>query len=271
MTPVSFTAIGDVGVDIYPDKKLRLPGGTALNSAVHAARAGARASIISSVGDDADGMMLLQYLQGQTVDTTYLEIHKGKTDSVEIILDTDARPQYRRWELGVLKDFTLNRTHESFLRTRHIAISVHLPPLAHLFNAFADMDLPHTMKVGDFTDLSECAGDQSLLRDYRDRFDVFALSIDERVTQRLEIFRAFVEDNHKLGIALLGAKGSRVYFEEKEYKQSAHAVSLVDTTGAGDTYLSYFLVDFFQKKDIAAAMNRASIKATETITHVGAG
>jgi 5-dehydro-2-deoxygluconokinase len=77
--------MGRVGVDLYPEQtSVRLPdvrtfakslGGTATNVAVAAARLGARAAVITKVGDDPFGAYVRQALEGFGVDARFVSTH----------------------------------------------------------------------------------------------------------------------------------------------------------------------------------------------------
>jgi|GEM_PF-2793754 len=267
---LKYTAIGDVGIDIYPTIAKEFPGGMALNSAFHATRAGAQASIISAIGTDQNAQIIAQFCDTNCISHEMLTVRDGDTDSVEIVLDESNIPQYQNWDLGVLGQFQLNISHESFLRSQDVAIAVYLPELNHLFKKFSKMTLPNTLKVGDFTDLSEHNGDQYILNEYTDCFDIFALSIDEHVAERLESFSSFISSHKKMGIALLGERGSAIISDGKQYTQDAKRVKVVDTTGAGDAYLATFLVHFLRKNPMPLCMKKATHIASKVIKGWGA-
>jgi len=78
-------AMGRVGVDLYPEQTgVALPdvrtfakslGGTATNVAVAAARLGAKAAVITKVGDDPFGTYVRRALEGFGVDPRYVSTH----------------------------------------------------------------------------------------------------------------------------------------------------------------------------------------------------
>jgi 5-dehydro-2-deoxygluconokinase len=85
---MSFDVItmGRVGVDLYPEQVgVALPevrtfakslGGTATNVAVAAARLGARAAVVTKVGDDPFGTYVRRALEGFGVDPRYVSTHR---------------------------------------------------------------------------------------------------------------------------------------------------------------------------------------------------
>ncbi len=267
---IQYSAVGDIGIDHFVSSGKKLPGGMALNSAFHAQKAGAHASIVSAVGDDKDGDLLREFMSTHSLSMEGLEICSGKTNSVEITLDSQARPQYGLWDLGVLKGYHLTAHQKTYLSSQDIVITVHLPELRGMFDDVAGCTLHRTLKVGDFTDLSEYGGDMRILEEYKKSFGVYVVSIDEEIESRKERLRSFVERENAMGIALLGPLGSSVFFHGREYYRKADPVAVIDTTGAGDTYLAYFLTSYLTEKDIPHAMDSATTQAALTIGHVGA-
>jgi 5-dehydro-2-deoxygluconokinase len=85
MTPFDLITMGRVGVDLYPEQVgVRLAdvrtfakslGGSATNVAVAAARLGARAAVITKVGDDPFGPYVRRALEGFGVDARWVGTH----------------------------------------------------------------------------------------------------------------------------------------------------------------------------------------------------
>lgn len=109
MRTITYTTVGDIGIDIYPKIEKRFPGGMALNSAFYAQKAGLEASVVSAMGDDEDGALIRDFLQKNHISDRALEVMSGKTNNVEITLDKNARPQYGIWNLGVLQNYRLTQ------------------------------------------------------------------------------------------------------------------------------------------------------------------
>jgi ribokinase len=68
-----------------------------------------------------------------------------------------------------------------------------------------------------------------------------------------------------------GSRGARCWTGAAEVRQAAFAVQPVDTTGAGDTYLGYFLAELDRGRPVAEAMQRAAAAAAIQVTRPGAG
>ena len=74
-----------------------------------------------------------------------------------------------------------------------------------------------------------------------------------------------------LGILLtLGAEGSVSWKDGTELRQCAYRVKAVDTTGAGDTFMGYFVGCLAQGMDRQTAMQYASMASAISVTRPGA-
>ena len=74
---------------------------------------------------------------------------------------------------------------------------------------------------------------------------------------------------NKLIIATMGVNGSIAYDGEKYYYQSAVTVPVVDTMGAGDSFIAGFLFSYLREKDIERAMKSGAECSGVTLQHFG--
>ncbi|MGB8455904.1 MAG: PfkB family carbohydrate kinase [Anaerocolumna sp.] len=73
------------------------------------------------------------------------------------------------------------------------------------------------------------------------------------------------EKGAKVVIAMLGEAGSLAYDGSKWYKQEAEKVSVVNTVGAGDSFIAAFTYGVSLGEDIPECMFRGKTRATEII------
>ena len=71
-------------------------------------------------------------------------------------------------------------------------------------------------------------------------------------------------------VLTLGGEGSLFAGEGEVLRQSAFPVTAVDTTGAGDTYLGYFLAVYLETRRPQTALERAARAAAAAVTRTGA-
>ena len=103
-----FLVVGEALVDVVlPDGEppTRAPGGSPLNVAVGLARLGVPTTLLTSVGDDADGRLIREHLDGSGVDLAPGSVHPGATSTATARLDGSGAASYDfdlRWDLAPL-------------------------------------------------------------------------------------------------------------------------------------------------------------------------
>lgn len=71
-------------------------------------------------------------------------------------------------------------------------------------------------------------------------------------------------------VMTLGADGALLQHADTHHRQSAIAVDVVDTTGAGDTFVGYFLASFIAGMDYEQCLHRGCTAAALSVMQAGA-
>ena len=89
----TIVGLGELLWDVFPDE--RRPGGAPANFAWHANQMGARGLVVSRVGSDALGDALLEFLDGQGLESAYVQRDASQpTGTVSITTDPNGQPDY---------------------------------------------------------------------------------------------------------------------------------------------------------------------------------
>lgn len=246
---LKFTSIGDCCVDVYPQFNQSFLGGSAFNVYLAAQKLKIKASLISAVGTDDWGKKYLSIFPVSSL--------PGKTSHVNITLDKNNSPNFSAWQLGVLKKFTLTPAHEKFLSSQNAAHCTAIKPLKSILDKFCQMKLPGVFKSADFDGNTPYTFNNAALTKYAPAFGLIAANRPVNI-------------KHKMVLITLGKQGSRIITPKKTYFQAALKTKATDTTGAGDTYLATFIINYLQTKDIQKSMFLATQSAVKKITHLGA-
>ncbi|MFK7893584.1 MAG: ribokinase [Granulosicoccus sp.] len=86
-------------------------------------------------------------------------------------------------------------------------------------------------------------------------------SAAERLSERFDQTRVVIT---------LGAQGAKLLHRTKTYRQNGISVDVVDTTGAGDTFVGYYLAALMHGIDDPAALRRACAASALSVTRQGA-
>lgn len=256
-------AVGDNCIDAYTKPGLYMPGGNAVNVAVNIRRLGSDASYVGMIGDDANGTILLDGLKREGVDTSHVHILPGKTAVTYVELDGNERI-LGDYEEGVGQDFDLTNEDIEFISAHdavHSGIWGHAEPFLGsikasgkpIFFDFADKlesDLvPHVLPLVDYAFFSY------------PQEDVFIK----------EYLKKAVAQGSRVAIATLGEHGSMAYDGQRFISCGIVPVEVVvDTMGAGDSYIAGFLQAIVDGHSVEDAMGAGAQNASKNITFASA-
>lgn len=257
-------SLGDNCIDHYlPPIEKTFIGGNALNVAVHMQRAGLPAAYVGAVGDDEHGRLILQALASVGVDVSHVRVLPGRTS---------------------FTDIRLTEQNERVFVHEHIGPVTTLELDAELLEFILEHRLVHTTWIGGADHyLSHLAGKQILISlDYGERYTpdfvertiawvhlAFFSTPEAQAYQAPHLAESMSQRGPKLVVVTMGRKGSLAYFNGALFTQPAHPVQVVDTLGAGDTFIGTFLAHWLRGADIPTCLERASWAAAQTCTHLG--
>jgi fructoselysine 6-kinase len=257
-------SIGDNCIDHYlPPIERDFVGGNALNVAVAMQRAGLPSAYIGAVGNDEQGKLIFQKLEEQGVDVSYIQVLPGKTNQTDIQLTPSGDRIFVHEWINPVMSLDLDDATKGF-------ISHHL--LVH-----------NTWLGGTEQHLDKFKQDFPLVSlDYGERYskeffektisyvDLAFFSLPESEAARahdMAIETALL--GPRLVVITMGLKGSLAY-NGTIYQQPAIPVDVIDTLGAGDTFIGVFLANWLKNHPLPFCLLAATQAASKTCTHYGA-
>jgi fructoselysine 6-kinase len=259
--------IGDNVVDIYQDRNEMFPGGNALNVAVLAKQSGAEsAAFIGIVGTDVEGDHILDSLNKNLIDTSHVRRAVGESGKAYVDLNVEGdRIFIKSNKGGVQAKLKLNLSVDDYEYIKAFDV-VHTSIYSHL-----EEELPllkqHLPVSYDFsnhftTELLEkvCPHIQ------------FAFISGSDFTE-VELEELFLKI-HGLGTPFIiitrGSKGVIMSHHNKRYKQGIEEANVIDTLGAGDSFIAGFLTNHFNGFTIEESLKAAAQIAARTCEVNGA-
>jgi len=250
-----------------------LPGGKGANQAIAAARLGAAVAFIGCVGDDDFGRSAQFVLAGEGVDTTHLHVVAGTATGVAMILVDDAGQNSIALAAGA----------NAALTTEHVDAAASLFEGAALF--VCQLESPLDV-VRHAIGRARAAGVPVLLNPAPAQALPVTLLADVDVlvpneTEAALLVGADLDPTaaaarlRALGPATvlltLGADGLQIDSDGLVQRVPAPATGpVVDTTGAGDTFIGAFAVARVEGASVAAAAAFAQKAAALSVTRPGA-
>jgi len=255
-----FIAIGDNCIDYYVKTKKGYAGGNSVNFAVYIKQLGGESAYIGAVGNDDNGKILIDALNKEQVDISHLHVLEGKTAVTEVeIVDSDRK--LSNFNSGVTENFTLTNQDIEYIKSYdylHTAVWGKMEDyLRKLKNSIIICyDFSNKLTLPNINDILKS-------------IDYAFFSYDEDN----EYIRDYLIQAQKQGlvcsIATLGENGSLAYDGQDFYNQGINKVKVVDTIGAGDSFIAGFMFAVSKGMGIQECLKKGSERAQKTIGYYG--
>ena len=249
-------AVGDNTIDRFVGERQDvLVGGNALNVAVQFRALGESVSYFGAVGLDADGDRIRRVLADKGIDTEGLQSTDGTTATTRVRVLPSGERIFEEEQYGLSGTYTPTAADLVALATYSC---VHIGMLTE----------PESVRRALFGRGPLLSQDCAVSTGF-DHLDVaFCSPGQERDGAEQLLIRA-VQAGAELAVGTLGADGSIAYDGRSWFHVPARAMNLVDTTGAGDSYIAAFLQARLDGADMSAAMEAGTALAAKTCGHLG--
>ncbi|MBY0099225.1 PfkB family carbohydrate kinase [Mesobacillus maritimus] len=235
--------LGDNVVDKYEHIHTMYPGGNALNFAVFAKKFGADAAFLGAFGTDQEAEHVQESVRTIGLDTTHCKQYEGENGCARVTLREGDRVFLGSNRCGVLSQYGLNLTPDDFDYIKHFDL-VH----SGLYG-FAEAELPKLKELGvsigfdfssDFTE--EKVNQIAPFVDFA-YFSSSHLPLDEMLNLMVKVTGLGCQ----LVLCTMGEKGALLFDGETFYMQEPDYVKPTDTMGAGDSFITCFIVQYLSK------------------------
>ncbi|MDA9774750.1 carbohydrate kinase [Algibacter sp.] len=276
----NIVCFGEVLWDVFPTyKKI---GGAPLNVALRLNSFNDNVTMISCVGNDANGKALLMYVEREGLNNLYIQINKEfKTSEVIVSLDNTGSASYKiefpcAWDYIALNDAILDsvKSADAFIFGSLIARNdVSYKSLLKLL----DVD---TFKVFD-VNLRPPHYTIRILIELMERADFIKFNDDElfEISRKL----CFNSDDLQKNIEFIskktntdticvtrGGNGAVLYIGETFYNNTGYKVNVGDTVGAGDSFLASLIHKLLKRETPQNAIDFACAAGALVASNVGA-
>ncbi|MBT2232914.1 PfkB family carbohydrate kinase [Nonomuraea sp. NEAU-A123] len=254
-------AVGDNITDCYPEAARMYPGGNCVNVAVHAARSGARASYIGAAGQDQRGDQLAEALRAEGVDVSHLRRPAGPTGYATVI-NVGGERTFGPYDRGVAR-FRLEDEELDFIATHELAHSSYSAHLDEQLTAIAE-------RVPLSFDFDAHTGDDYAAKVIPQVSYAFFSASQLSEAETGDLLRWACGEGARVAVATRGAAGALLFDGRELLAEPAVRVDVVDTLGAGDTFIAHVLTGLTSGLGKRAALRRASAHAAQVCTSLGA-
>jgi fructoselysine 6-kinase len=255
---VRAVAVGDNCLDVYVDLDQVTLGGNALNVAVSWLRHGVEARYVGAIGTDEAGPLVTDMAGELGLDASDIDTIEGSTGVTLIQLRRGNR-EFLYEEFGVSAKWGLDPEAAGALATQDW---VHLAgpcatgmPLELLRDARARM----SVDLSTDHNLPSLSGVEIAFASWTEGF---AYGPDTLAARLLGA-------GARVAVVTCGAAGSVARVAGARASADAVAITPVDTTGAGDSFIASFVCEYAGGGTLQDALSTATAAATRTCMHVG--
>lgn len=277
---LSIVCFGEVLWDIFPaHKKI---GGAPLNVSLRMNSLGVNTTMISRVGDDDNGKDIISFLNNQNISSNSIQVgEEYKTGVVNVMINEKGNASYdilypSSWDKIALTNEMIEKVSESDAFVFGSLIcrdEVSRSTLYGLLDKAKYKVLDANLRAPYYT--------KEILDELMLKADFIKLNDEElyEISQQLESpYNSFEQNikfiaektNTKHVCVTKGAFGAVLYYNGKFYYNSGYFIKVVDTVGAGDSFLASLLVKLLRGKSPQKALNYACAVGALVAGHEGA-
>ena len=232
MSDITVATVGDNCIDRYLALRQSTVGGNAVNVGVHLARLGLAAAYFGAVGDDADGVRVLAALRDNGVDTAHTHVVTAAPPipTSPSATAASASSPSRRWASAPATGQTPSEI-DQLRRFHHVHIGW-LDDGGLVKQALATAG---TSVSQDLSVTSPAAGRRA------EGLAVAFASAGPSFAEGEALAARLLAEGARTAVVTCGAAGSLAFDGAIMARTDALQVEVVDTLGAGDTFIAGFL------------------------------
>lgn len=260
---IRIAAVGDNCIDIYDSTGEFYPGGNPVNVAVYVKRMNGSSSYTGVVGTDEYGKYMLESIASKGVDITHLKVLEGKTAVTHVKIENGDRV-LGDYEEGVMSEFKLTEEDINFLCSHDLIVTGIWGMIESYLNVIKDKGTPVAF---DFANKQNHEITQKAIP----YVDYAFFSDDRKNDEELQVFMKSINSNGpSVVVVTRGDKGSMAYDGKDFYTFGIIECEVIDSMGAGDSYIAGFLMGILEGKSILDCMKKGAVSSSETIGYYGA-
>lgn len=276
----NIVCFGEVLWDVFPTHKKI--GGAPLNVALRLQSLDNSVSVISSIGDDKKGREIKEYTVEKGVNAAHIQVHKElKTGKVKVMLNQKGSASYdimypRAWDKIQLTEENekLTENSDAFIygslaardeTSRHTLYELLKLASYKIFDVnlrepyYTKEVLTHLMEQADFIKFND-----------DEIFEIGELlnSKTHSLEQNIKFIADFT-DTPTICVTK-GRHGAILYVDNTFYYNSGYQVEVVDTVGAGDSFLATLISKLLKENQPQEAINYACAVGALVASNEGA-
>ncbi len=250
--------VGDNCIDVYKKLDRYYLTGNVVDTGIHLKQMGVELSMITTVGSDSYGEKMLEALSNEGIDISHVKQGNGPTAVTFMEINGTDRVHGDYIE-GVLENIIFDDQDIDFAGKHDLVHSA-------LWGK-AEKVIPKIKKNGavisfDFADRL----DHPLVDELKNCVDIGFFSYTHRDAYIEDYLTKKVDNGMKTAVATLGENGSLCWDGSEFWYFEAIPCEVVNTVGAGDSFIAGFLYGVLQGEKCLDSMRRGTENASKVIS-----
>lgn len=240
---IKVIGLGDNVVDKYEHIKTMYPGGNALNFASYAKKLGIESAFLGAFGSDSESEHVQNTINELGLDISRCRYFEGENGCARVTLENGDRVFLGSNSGGVLRENGLNLTEDDLEYIKsfdllHAGLYGYTEPE---LDKIKQLNIPISFDFSDDFTMEEV--ERIAPKVDFSFFSCSHLKTDEMLNLMMKVFKL----GSKVVLITMGEKGALLYDGDKFYAQEPELVEAIDTMGAGDSFITAFLVNYISK------------------------
>lgn len=262
-SPRVVCCVGDNCIDRFgPPVSRELVGGNAVNVAVHAARLGLRSAYFGAVGDDREGRLVTAALEREHVDIGHVRVRPVPTALTLIDIDAAGERHIAHESFGACQGYRPDGADIGYIAGAD-----------HCHIGWLDDGGAFLRAMLSLTARPTLSRDVSINADPADLgvtgLDIAFASRSGSREAALALGRDLLARGARLAVVTRGAQGSLAIAAQDVAEAPAAPADVLDTTGAGDSFIAGFLRVWTDDGTLADALASGARTAAGVCGHLG--
>jgi len=253
--------VGDIGIDFYPARNKSFIGGCSFNIATHLSHLGANVTMVSPIGPDQWTRSIEEKITSSNIQTQFLKRSESNLH-LEIFVEQGER-SFGEYQDDILRNFNWRKNELEALSSANLIVG----PYFEEIRSFVDkvIDKCGDRVILDLHDAVNLNEDDIML--LLNKVNMIHLGTSKFSLKSLE---KISKQSNKMISQTRGNEGSVLITPEGVFEaEAAHVPEVVDTTGAGDSYLARFIYGLRQGESVKTLLENSNLFAAQTLRHFG--
>lgn len=256
---MKIAVIGDNCIDLYEESGLYYETGNVVDTGASLIHLGHEVAIITTIGTDDYSTKMESFLESYGFDTSHVTKVEGKCAITYMSMEGNERV-HGEYDEGVLENIKFTQADIEFAAKHHL---VHSALWGKAENILTNVkELGTSLISFDYADRL----DHEIIDKTIEVVDYGFFSYHGVRDEEIEMYlKDKVNRGLKVAIATMGENGSLAYDGQQFYQYGIVESEVVNTVGAGDSFIAGFLSGIINGNDITASLAKGAHLASKIV------